>query len=87
MLRFHYTGSNKPDNVNLQEINSGLFWETKFNTTRIGHNGTDPGVRTWMLSNLSKDIGVILFANTSLSGKDELHHVRELWSYAETLKK
>src|SRR4030095_11543930 len=49
MLRFQFTDSNKPDNVNLQEINSGLFWATKFNVTRMGHNGTDPGVRTYML--------------------------------------
>ena len=89
MLRFHYTESAKPDNVSLQEINSGLFWATKLDVTRIGHNGSDPGVRTEMLSNLSKDVGVILFMNTSLSGEEmRLSNdiSRELWKYAEALK-
>ena len=42
-----------------------------------------------MLANLSKDIGVILFTNTSLSGKEERHQVDiflELWKHAEALK-
>jgi CubicO group peptidase (beta-lactamase class C family) len=89
MLRFHYTDANKPGNVSLQEINSGLFWATKLDVTRIGHNGSDPGVRTEMLSNLAKDVGVILFMNTSLSG-EEMRPAndisRELWKHAEALK-
>lgn len=92
MLRFQYTESSKPENVSLQEINSGLFWATKQDVTRIGHNGTDPGVRTEMLSNLTKDVGVILFMNTSLSlSGEELRLTfdisRELWKHAEALKK
>jgi len=89
MLRFHYTDSNKPANVSLQEINSGLFWATKLDVTRIGHNGTDPGVHTEMLSNLSKDVGVILFINTSLSFEEmrpSFDISRELWKHAEALK-
>lgn len=69
MLRFQYTPGNKPDNVVLQgedSVNSGIFWATKFDTTRIGHNGSDPGVRTMMLADPGKDIGVILFTNTSM---------------------
>jgi len=89
MIRFQYTKSNKPANVSLEEVNAGLFWQSKFNVTRMGHNGSDPGVRTWMLANLSKDIGVIMFANTSLSGEEERHQVdifRELWKHAEAWK-
>ena len=89
MLRFQFTDSNKPVNVSLQEVNSGLFWATKFNVTRIGHGGSDPGLKTEMLSNLSKDVGVILFTNTSLSGQEMRHHVAiflELWKHAEALK-
>ena len=70
MLRFQYTRSHKPDNVILEEKNSGLFWSTKFDVTRIGHGGSDPGLKTEMLANLSKDIGVILFTNTSLPEQD-----------------
>jgi CubicO group peptidase (beta-lactamase class C family) len=90
MLRFQYTESSKPSNVGLQDVNSGLFWASKFNVTRMGHNGSDPGLRTWMLANLSKDVGVILFTNTSLSDEDMRHHVAiflELWKHAEALKK
>jgi CubicO group peptidase (beta-lactamase class C family) len=89
MLRFQYTESNKPANVSLEETNSGLFWQSRFNVTRMGHNGSDPGLRTWMLTNLSKDIGVILFTNTSLSGEEERHHrdiFLELWKHAEAMK-
>lgn len=89
MLRFQYTDSNRPVNVNLQEVNSGLFWRTKFNVTRIGHGGSDPGLQTEMLSNLTKDVGVILFMNTSLSGQDMRHSLDiflELWKHAEVLK-
>lgn len=92
MLRFQYTESNKPDNVNLRgedSVNSGIFWATKFDVTRIGHNGSDPGVRTLMLSDLSKNVGVILFANTSLSDQEMRHYFAvflELWKHAEALK-
>jgi hypothetical protein len=42
-----------------------------------------------MLSNLSKDVGVILFMNTSLSD-EEMHHFFDiflaLWKHGEALK-
>lgn len=66
MLRFQFTESNKPDNVSLAETNSGLFWQSKFDVTRMGHGGTDPGLKTDMLADLSGQIGVILFSNTTL---------------------
>jgi CubicO group peptidase (beta-lactamase class C family) len=92
MLSFQYTEANKPDNVNLKggdSENSGIFWGTKFDVTRMGHNGTDPGVRTAMLSSLDKSVGVVVFANTSLSGPDARHDAAiflELWKHAEALK-
>jgi len=89
MLRLQFTDSNKPANVNPQKLNSGLFWATKYGATRIGHNGSDPGVRTEMLANLTKDIGVIMFANTSLPGQDDRRYTaihQELWKRAEMLK-
>jgi CubicO group peptidase (beta-lactamase class C family) len=89
MLRFHYTEARKPDNVDLREKNSGIFWQSKFNVTRMGHGGIDPGVNTEMLSSLSRDIGVIVFSNTSLSGEDAgafVHIYSALWQHAEALK-
>ena len=89
MLRLQYTTSHKPDNVVLEEKNSGLFWSTKFDVTRIGHGGSDPGLKTEMLANLSKDVGVILFTNTSLPEQDmrQFNDIFiEIWKHAETLK-
>lgn len=74
MLRFQYTDAKKPENVRVRgedSVNSGLFWATKYDTTRIGHNGSDPGIRTMMLADPSRRIGVILFSNTSLCGEGE----------------
>ena len=89
MLRFQYTEDHKPDNVLLDEKNSGIFWSTKFDVTYIGHGGSDPGVSTEMLSNLSKDVAVILMVNTSLSGKQAAVYpalLDDLWKHAATLK-
>jgi CubicO group peptidase (beta-lactamase class C family) len=90
MLRFQFTASNKPENVKLDELNSGIFWATKRNTTKIGHAGSDPGVKTEMLSDLSKEVGVILFANTSLNEKDMFKYYfpifDELYRYGIKLK-
>lgn len=89
MLRFQYTDANRPENINLGEKNSGLFWSTKMNVTRIGHGGTDPGVKTEMLCDLSGEVCVIMFGNTSLSG-DEMRHYAfifsDLWNHALKLK-
>lgn len=89
MLKFQFTALNKPKNVNLEELNSGLFWATKRNLTRIGHGGTDPGVKTVMLSDVLKEIGVILFTNTSLNetGMDKYVDIyNEIYKYAMKLK-
>lgn len=93
MLRFQYDASNKPDNVKLSgenSVNSGIFWATKADITRIGHNGVDPGVVTMMLSDLSKDVGVVLFFNTAVPQADgEVYGTifDRLWEHAQALKK
>ena len=90
MLRFQFTASNKPGNINLSELNSGIFWATKLNVTKIGHSGTDLGVKTEMLSDLSKEVGVILFTNTSLSEKNRFKYYfpifHELYKYGVRLR-
>jgi CubicO group peptidase (beta-lactamase class C family) len=90
MTRFQYNETNKPENVNLSKLNQGIFWTTKLGATRIGHNGSDPGVRTFMLSDLEKNIGVIIFFNTSLTEDEEgiyFDIYEELYKYGESLKK
>jgi len=89
MTRFQFHQANKPANMALNKENSGLFWGTKMSVTRVGHGGSDPGLKTEMLANLQKDIGVILFINTSLSEQDMRHYVslyKAVWAHAEALK-
>src|SRR5690606_41471854 len=50
MTRLQSTAARKPDNVDVSEKNSGLFWQTKFNSRFVGHGGGDPGLRTEMLA-------------------------------------
>jgi hypothetical protein len=86
MLKAQYTEANKPDNVKLDRMNAGLFW--KFQGGRIGHGGSDPGVKTEMYANLSKDVAVVLFCNTSLSEQDGKKFgdlVEDVWKHAQTL--
>jgi len=85
MLRFQYTRSNKPENINLEEPNknAGIFWSTKRDVTRIGHGGSDLGLRTEMFCDLKKEVGVILFINTERSTKVIYD---ELWKYGQTLR-
>jgi CubicO group peptidase (beta-lactamase class C family) len=90
MLRFQYTEANKPDNVLLNEKNSGIFWSTKFDVTYIGHGGSDPGVSAEMLATLDKDVAIILLVNTSLSGKEAAVYTAlldDLWKHAAMLEK
>ena len=87
MLRFQYTQADKPDNVKLDKMNAGLFW--KFQAGRIGHGGSDPGVKTEMYANPSKDTAIVFFCNTSLpeqDGKTYATLVDDLWAHAETLR-
>ncbi|HEX9962475.1 MAG TPA: serine hydrolase domain-containing protein [Pyrinomonadaceae bacterium] len=90
MLKFQYSRLNKPENIELTETNSGIFWATKSGTTRIGHGGGDPGVKTEMQYDPAKEVGVILFTNTGLSDeamfKDYFAIFDELWTHALSLK-
>ena len=89
MVRFQFTDGNRPENYPAAEGNSGLFWRTKFNGTRVGHGGNDPGVQTEMLADPSGTIGVVLFSNTSLGGTDAraFYAIFEaLWKHAESLR-
>lgn len=89
MLRFQFDDKNHPENFPAAEGNSGLFWRTKYNGERIGHGGNDPGIQTTMLSDRAKEVGVILFVNTSFSGPDQAasYHIFDaLWKHGVALK-
>jgi CubicO group peptidase (beta-lactamase class C family) len=89
MQRMHYAGAATPANVDPAEKNSGLFWQTKFNGTAVGHGGNDPGVQADMLASPDRRIGVVLLSNTSLSGEEAKAYVavfRKVWERAEALR-
>jgi CubicO group peptidase (beta-lactamase class C family) len=91
MQRFQFTDANRPENFPVADGNSGLFWRTKYNGSRVGHGGNDPGIKGDMLSDLSKEIGVVLLVNTStsLSGPEQRVYFdlfEALWKYAESLR-
>jgi CubicO group peptidase (beta-lactamase class C family) len=89
MLRFQFTDANRPENYPAADGNSGLFWRTKLNGTRVGHGGNDPGVQTEMLADLSRRVGVVLLSNTSLGGSDQKMFAAifdALWKHAESLR-
>lgn len=90
MQRFQFTEAKKPENMNLARLNSGIFWATKQGATRIGHAGSDPGIKAEMLTDLKKEVAVILFTNTGLSEKDLIKYhfgiFDELFKYGLELK-
>lgn len=87
MKRFQFNTSNEPEELNLAGRNSGIFWATKLGGTRVGHNGSDPGVRTFMLSDLTEEIGVIIFINTSISDEGVSFDIyNEIYKYGVKIK-
>jgi CubicO group peptidase (beta-lactamase class C family) len=69
MMRPQFNEVKKPSNIKLNKENSGIFWSIERNGTWIGHDGGDPGVNTIMFYDLSKQVGVILFVNTSFDNE------------------
>lgn len=89
MLRFQFDDAHKPENIVPAELNSGIFWSTKMGGKRIGHNGSDFGVRTFMLSDLKKEVAVIIFINTSLLENEEAKFFgiyNELYQYGVKIR-
>jgi CubicO group peptidase (beta-lactamase class C family) len=89
MQRFQFSADHHPENFPASEGNSGLFWRTKYNGALVGHGGNDPGIQTEMLSDRAREVGLILFMNTSLSGPEQQasHDIFEtLWKQALALK-
>jgi len=92
MLRFQFSPASKPDNVKLigeGSMNSGIFWATKQSLAKIGHNGADLGLVTMMLSDVDKQIGVILFVNTAIRQEDSEAYgaiFDDLWQLGAAIK-
>jgi hypothetical protein len=56
----------------------------------VGHGGNDPGLQTDMRANLSRDVGMISFMDTSVTG-DDSRAARAIfdavWAHAEDLRR
>ena len=88
MQKFQFHEANKPVNMNLDNLNSGIFWATKMGASRVGYNGSDPGVRVFMLSDLNNEIGVVFLINTTISDEAAYFNIYDsLYKYGTTLKK
>jgi CubicO group peptidase (beta-lactamase class C family) len=88
MLRLQFTAASKPVNVDIAEKNSGLFWQTKFNTKYVGHGGSDPGLKTEMLATPDLRTGIVFFTNTSGAETEKAYVaiLKALFEHAEALR-
>lgn len=89
MQRFQFGEGKRPLNYPESEGNSGLFWRTKMNGTRIGHGGNDPGVAVEMMASLDRSIAIVFASNTSLGGEDSAvfgELIDLLWKYGQAKK-
>lgn len=89
MLRFRFDSLHPLVNERWEQKNSGIFWATKYNGSRMGHGGADPGVQADMLSDRTREVGVVLIANTS--GSERVARAYNavfdaLWMYGEGWK-
>lgn len=90
MLHFQFDATHHPDNVDIAELNSGLFWATRYNTRMVGHGGTDPGLKTEMLFDPAQGIGVIVFTNTALTPAGQKAYsglIDDLFAHGQALKR
>jgi CubicO group peptidase (beta-lactamase class C family) len=88
MLRLQFTAAHKPANVDIAEKNSGLFWQTKFNTKYVGHGGSDPGLKTEMLATPDLRTGIVFFTNTAGPDTEKAYVaiLKLLFAQAQALK-
>lgn len=90
MTRFQFTDANRPTNYPAADGNSGLFWRTKLNGTRVGHGGSDPGLQTDMQAEPGGGLGVVFFMNTSVAGADQKAAqaiFEAVWKWGEELRR
>jgi CubicO group peptidase (beta-lactamase class C family) len=90
MIKPQFTSQNKPLNMDLTKKNYGVFIPLWRAENRMGNAGGDFGVINKMFYDPTKKIGVLLFANTSLSEEGNKRFdliFEELWKYALVLKK
>lgn len=88
MMTPQFTAANKPDNIDPEKDNYGIFWGSDAGV--IGHTGGDPGVATYMHYKPAEGVGIILFINTQLRGKPEWEKFeainQTLWEHGKKLK-
>jgi CubicO group peptidase (beta-lactamase class C family) len=87
MTRPQFNESNKPDSLDLSKGNEGIFWWIS-QDGKEGHDGGDPGVMTNMWYDTRRNIGVIMFTNTTPKNgsKHFMSLDSALWIFAQHLK-
>lgn len=90
MQRFQFSDGKRPKNFPDSQGNSGLFWRTKMNGSRIGHGGNDPGVAVEMMASLDRSIAIVFISNTSVGGQESIvfnELIDFLWKHGESVQR
>jgi len=80
MMRNQYDQSPLANTIQKTEGRSGIFWDifAKKGKGEIGHNGSDPGILTFMYFDPDSGIGCLLFTNTDAEDKNS-KEVMKMW--------
>ena len=80
MMRNQYQQAPLVHSIQETEGRSGIFWDifAKKGTGDIGHNGSDPGILTFMYFDPESGIGCLLFTNTDAEDKG-IKQVVKMW--------
>ena len=80
MMRNQYEQTPLVNSIKETEGRSGIFWDIFAKTGKgdIGHNGSDPGILSFMYFDPASGIGCLLFTNTDSEDK-ELKNVLKMW--------
>jgi len=80
MMRNQYDQSPLVNSIKETKGRSGIFWDifAKKGKGEIGHNGSDPGILTFMYFDPESGIGCLLFTNTDAADKNSKEVVK-MW--------
>ena len=80
MMRNQYAQAPLANSIQKTEGRNGIFWDifAKKGKGDIGHNGSDPGILTFMYFDPASGIGCLLFTNTDAEDK-AIKQVLQMW--------
>ena len=61
------------------KLRYAICWRAPARNSYIGHTGGDPGTATYMFFSPKNNVGMILFTNYSLDGRDSVRQFGQIW--------